>query len=174
MTAPLRHLIDVRQARVAVVGAGHVGLPLAVEIALAGFTTIAFDENPQKVRTINDGQSYVKDVPAASIAPLVRSGKLRASTDPDVLGTADVVAICVPTPLNKTRDPDNSFIVVATDLIVPRMGRQQLIVLESTTFPGFTREVLLPKLSASGLKLDRDFFLAFSPERVDPGNTQYV
>jgi UDP-N-acetyl-D-glucosamine dehydrogenase len=162
-----------RSATVVVVGAGYVGLPLAVEIAGAGFRTVAYDHSTDKVSAINAGRSYIEDVPTSVLQPLVTSGKLRASVDPDVLSSADCVVICVPTPLNKTKDPDNSFILDAAEMMVPRMHAQQLVVLESTTFPGFTREVLLPKLSSTGLKVDRDFFLAFSPERVDPGNQKF-
>ena len=162
-----------RSANVVVVGAGYVGLPLAVEIAKAGFSVIAYDRSGEKVSAINAGRSYIEDVPTAVVGPLVTGKKLGASTDPDVLGKADAVVICVPTPLNKTKDPDNSFILNAADMMVSRMHAQQLVVLESTTFPGFTREVLLPKLSQSGLKVDKDFFLAFSPERVDPGNKKF-
>jgi UDP-N-acetyl-D-glucosamine dehydrogenase len=155
----LLHRIEARQARVVVVGAGYVGLPLAVETATAGFDTTAFDTNPDKVRAIAQGTSTIRDI---------------SSADPDVLRAADVVVVCVPTPLNKTKDPDNSFIIEAVDLIAARMRPQQLVVLESTTFPGFTREVLLPKLSAAGGQLDQDFFVAFSPERVDPGNKVFL
>jgi UDP-N-acetyl-D-glucosamine dehydrogenase len=162
-----------RSANVVVVGAGYVGLPLAVEIAKAGFSVTAYDRSSEKVSSINAGRSYIDDVPTAVVGPLVADKKLAASTDPDVLGKADAVIICVPTPLNKTKDPDNSFILDAADMMVSRMHPQQLVVLESTTFPGFTREVLLPKLSASGLKVDKDFFIAFSPERVDPGNKKF-
>ena len=169
----LAERIKARGADVVVVGAGYVGLPLAVETAKAGFSTTAFDKSREKVERLNRGVSYVGDVPTAALAPLVESGKLRASADPDVLERADVVIICVPTPLNKTKDPDNSMIIDAVDMIAPRMRRQQLIVLESTTFPGFTREALLPRLLEAGKKPDQDFFLAFSPERVDPGNKTY-
>jgi UDP-N-acetyl-D-glucosamine dehydrogenase len=162
-----------REAHVVVVGAGYVGLPLAVEVAKAKFRTTAYDRSREKVETLLRGESYIKDVPSADLAPLVRERTLSASADPDVLSEADVVIICVPTPLNKTKDPDNSFIMDAADMIAPRMSRQQLIVLESTTFPGFTREVLLPRLVGEKRKLDEDFFLAFSPERVDPGNLKY-
>jgi UDP-N-acetyl-D-glucosamine dehydrogenase len=172
MTALIERL-RTRTARVVVVGAGYVGLPLAVETAKAGYSTIAYDRAGDKVSAINAGRSYIEDVPTAVLAPLVASGKLGAATDPDVLGTADAVIICVPTPLNKTKDPDNSFILSAAEMMAPRMHSQQLVVLESTTFPGFTREVLLPTLSESGLKIDEDFFLAFSPERVDPGNVKF-
>ncbi len=165
--------INDRTATVAVVGAGYVGLPLAVETAGAGYVTVAFDKVAGKVESINAGKSYIDDVPTSTLEPLVRSKKLSASTDPDVLERADAIIICVPTPLNKTKDPDNSYILDAADLMVPRMRSQQLIVLESTTFPGFTREVLIPRLASSRLVLDQDFFVAFSPERVDPGNPKY-
>ncbi len=165
--------INDRSATVVVVGAGYVGLPLAVEVAKAGFTTIAYDRSAAKVDGINAGKSHIEDVTTATVGALVDRKKLSAATDPDVLAKADAVVICVPTPLNKTKDPDNSFILDAADMILARMHPQQLIVLESTTFPGFTREVLLPKLSSTGLKVDKDFFIAFSPERVDPGNKTY-
>lgn len=157
-----------------VVGAGFVGLPLAVETATAGFQTIAYDRDPQKVQGISHGICQVGEIANAALGPLVQSGKLTATTDPDVLRDADVIAICVPTPLNKARTPDTSFIMDAAEVITSRMRPQQLVVLESTTFPGFTREVLLPKLSGSGRRLDADFFLAFSPERVDPGNATFA
>jgi UDP-N-acetyl-D-glucosamine dehydrogenase len=172
-SSSLLHRINDRTASVAVIGAGYVGLPLAVETAGAGYTTIAFDKVPAKVDSINAGKSYIDDVPTSILEPLVRAKKLSASTDPDVLEKADAIIICVPTPLNKTKDPDNSYILDAADLLLPRMRAQQLIVLESTTFPGFTREVLLPRLATSRLTLDQDFFVAFSPERVDPGNPKY-
>jgi UDP-N-acetyl-D-glucosamine dehydrogenase len=165
--------IETREAHVVVVGAGYVGLPLAVETSKAGFKTTAYDKSREKVDLLNRGTSYIKDVPTSVLEPLVKSGKLGGSADPDVLKDADVVIICVPTPLNKTKDPDNSFIMDAADMIAPRMTREMLIVLESTTFPGFTREALLPRLSEAGKKPDQDFFLAFSPERVDPGNKKY-
>lgn len=165
--------IQSREASVVVVGAGYVGLPLALEVAKSGFATIAFDKSTAKVDAINRGESYIGDVPSASLASLVNEGKLKASADPDVLTSADAIIICVPTPLNKTKDPDNSYILDAAELIASRMRSQQLIVLESTTFPGFTREVLLPKLSSTGFEVGKDFFVAFSPERVDPGNAKY-
>jgi UDP-N-acetyl-D-glucosamine dehydrogenase len=171
MTLPER--IAAREAKVVVVGAGYVGLPLAVEVAKAGFRITAYDKSLEKVRSLGRGVSYVTDVSSETLAPLVEAGRLDASTDPDVLSTADVVIICVPTPLNKTRDPDNSFIMDAAEMLAPRMKRPQLVVLESTTFPGFTREVLLPRFVQAGRQPDEDFFLAFSPERVDPGNPKF-
>src|SRR5215475_11243113 len=165
--------ISARDVKVAVIGVGYVGLPLAVEVANAGFRVLAYDKSAGKIARLSAGESYIKDVPSSRIAPLVASGKLTGSTDPDVLAQADVVVICVPTPLNKSKDPDNSFILAAVDDLVPRMHRDMLVVLESTTFPGFTREVLVPRFAAAGFEAGKDVFLAFSPERVDPGNEKY-
>jgi UDP-N-acetyl-D-glucosamine dehydrogenase len=162
-----------RDARVVVIGIGYVGLPLAVEMAGAGFTVVGYDRDAHKVALLNGGTSYIKDVPTQVVAPLVASGKLAASADADVLGTADVVVICVPTPLNKSKDPDNSFILAAAEDLLPRLHKDMLVVLESTTFPGFTREILAPRLAATGLEIGRDIFVAFSPERVDPGNATF-
>ncbi len=161
------------EAKVAVVGIGYVGLPLCTEMARAGFHTTGYDKHEAKVKSVLAGKSYIGDIPDELLAPLVRSGKLTASTDPKVLGEADVVIICVPTPLNKTKEPDNSFIIMAAEDLIPQLHKDMLIILESTTFPGFTREVLLPKLAESGLKVGEDFFLCFSPERVDPGNEKW-
>ena len=172
-TGSLLQRIKSKQASVVVVGAGYVGLPLAVEVAKSGLSTTAFDKSQSKVDAINRGESYIGDVSSAAVAPLVKDGLLKASSDPAVLSQADAIIICVPTPLNKTKDPDNSFIFDAADLIANSMRAQQLIVLESTTFPGFTRELLVPKLSSKGLTAGKDFFVAFSPERVDPGNAKY-
>ncbi|MSP60533.1 MAG: nucleotide sugar dehydrogenase [Myxococcales bacterium] len=165
--------IKKHEAQVAVIGIGYVGLPLATEMARAGFRTVGYDKSEEKVRMVNAGRSYIKDIHDQDLQPLLAEGRLRASTDPGVLATADVVVICVPTPLNKTKEPDNSFIVAAADDLFRGLHKDMLIILESTTFPGFTREVLLPKLQESGLKAGQDFFLCFSPERVDPGNARY-
>jgi UDP-N-acetyl-D-glucosamine dehydrogenase len=161
------------EVQVAVIGIGYVGLPLAVEVARAGFKAVGFDKSAEKVKSVNAGKSYIGDISDEVLAPLVKSGKLGATTDPKVFDQADVVIICVPTPLNKTKDPDNSFIVDAAQTLLPHLHKGQLVILESTTFPGFTREVLLPKLSESGLKVGEDFYLCFSPERVDPGNPKF-
>ncbi|MCS6913982.1 MAG: nucleotide sugar dehydrogenase [Myxococcales bacterium] len=161
------------EARVTVIGIGYVGLPLVVEMARAGFHVTGYDKNEDKVRSVQAGRSYISDVSDADLQPLVQKGLITTTTDPDCLAKADVVIICVPTPLNKSKDPDNSYIVAAADDLVPRMHRDMLVVLESTTFPGFTREVLLPKLRESGLKPGEDFYLCFSPERVDPGNKRF-
>ena len=172
MGSRLKEKIASRDARVVVVGIGYVGLPLAVEVAGAGFPVVGYDKSASKVERVNAGESYIKDVPTSALAPLVSSGKLSASTDPKVFSDADVVVICVPTPLNKTKDPDNSFIVAALDELAPRMHPDMLVVLESTTFPGFTREIMVPRL-APGYTIGENLFMAFSPERVDPGNPKF-
>src|SRR6516164_5868447 len=162
-----------RQARVGVVGLGYVGLPLAVEFAKAGFAVTGIDVSQAKTERVNLGDSYVGDVPSNALAPLVESGKLRATTDFAVIAELDTVNICVPTPLRKTKDPDMSYIVSACDKIAAHLHPGMLVILESTTYPGTTDELLLPMLSHEGLKVGSDFFLCFSPERVDPGNPQY-
>jgi UDP-N-acetyl-D-glucosamine dehydrogenase len=169
----LQDRIRNKEARVAVIGIGYVGLPLAVEVAGVGYNVVGYDKSASKVEQVNAATSYIKDVPTEILAPLVQAGKLSASLDPEVLAKADVVVICVPTPLNKTKDPDNSFIIAALDDLCPRLKRDSLIVLESTTFPGFTREVMIPRLEAAGLTVGKDVFVAFSPERVDPGNPKF-
>jgi UDP-N-acetyl-D-glucosamine dehydrogenase len=171
--ATLLEKIKKHDARVAVIGIGYVGLPLCTEMARAGFHTTGYDKSEAKVKSVVAGRSYIKDIPDEVLAPLVQKGLLTASTDPKVLGQADVVIICVPTPLNKTKEPDNGFIMAAAEDLKGQLRKDQLVVLESTTFPGFTREILLPKLSESGLKVGEDFFLCFSPERVDPGNEKW-
>jgi UDP-N-acetyl-D-glucosamine dehydrogenase len=160
-------------ARTAVIGMGYVGLPLAVEIAKAGHPVVGLDVAAEKVDLINAGTSYIPDVPAAELAPLVAKGLLTASMDFDELATVDAAVICVPSPLNKMKEPDISYIVAATDAIAARLHPGMLVVLESTTYPGTTEEEVLPRLAASGLEVGRDFFVAFSPERVDPGNPVY-
>jgi UDP-N-acetyl-D-glucosamine dehydrogenase len=170
----LEQRIVSREARPAVVGLGYVGLPLLVELAQAGFRGIGVDIDAERIRTLHEGRSYVQDVPDAAVAAAVRSGQMKVGTDFDLLRDADTIDICVPTPLRKTRDPDVSYIVAATDGVVPRFGPGKLVILESTTYPGTTEELLLPRLAATGLKVGEDFFLAFSPERVDPGNQRYT
>jgi UDP-N-acetyl-D-glucosamine dehydrogenase len=162
-----------RQARCGVIGLGYVGLPLAVEFARAGFVTTGIDLDPAKVRAINEGRSYIDDVAGADVAELQSHGRLKAVGDFDALRDLDTVNICVPTPLRKTRDPDLSFIVAAAEDIALRLHPGMLVILESTTYPGTTDELLLPILERGGLKAGRDFFLAFSPERIDPGNPTF-
>jgi UDP-N-acetyl-D-glucosamine dehydrogenase len=165
--------IESRSATVGVIGLGYVGLPLAVEFAKAGFTTIGFDVDAGRVARVNASQSYVGDVGASELEPLIGSGKLRAAAPGDEIGKCDAISICVPTPLRKSKDPDISYIVSATREVSQRIRPGQLIVLESTTYPGTTTEVLQPELERRGMKAGTDFFLAFSPERVDPGNPVY-
>ncbi len=162
-----------RRAHVAVIGLGYVGLPLAVEFAQAGFSVTGVDVDEKKVKDVNGGVSHIADVDSADLKPLVESGHLRATADFGVLEAADAVSICVPTPLRKTKDPDISYIVQAIKEVRRYLHPGMLVVLESTTYPGTTTEVLLPELEATGMKAGRDFFLAFSPERVDPGNRQF-
>jgi UDP-N-acetyl-D-glucosamine dehydrogenase len=156
-----------------VVGLGYVGLPLVMEFARAGYKVIGFDVSQKVVDLLNDGRSHIKDVPASAVAEVVRSGKFVATTDLTRLREPDAISICVPTPLSKTKDPDVSYVLAATDAVKQALRRGQLVILESTTYPGTTRELMLPALEATGLKVGEDFFLAFSPERVDPGNTKW-
>ncbi|HNX20217.1 MAG TPA: nucleotide sugar dehydrogenase [Acidobacteriota bacterium] len=162
-----------RSAQVGVVGLGYVGLPLAEVFARRGCRVLGFDVDVSKAAAVNAGRSYIGDVTDAQLAAQVEAGRLEATADFDRLGEADAVLICVPTPLRKTLDPDISFVVGATDAVARRLRRGQLIVLESTTYPGTTAEVVQPRLEAGGLKVGRDFFLAFSPERVDPSNPRF-
>jgi UDP-N-acetyl-D-glucosamine dehydrogenase len=156
-----------------IVGLGYVGLPLAVELARAGFKVLGYDVLPRVVDGLNGGKSHIKDVSNAEVAELRAGGNFEATTDGLRLAEADAISICVPTPLSKYKDPDVSFIVAATDAIRATLRRGQVIILESTTYPGTTREIMLPSLEGTGLKVGEDFFLAFSPERVDPGNPKY-
>ncbi len=162
-----------RDARVGVVGLGYVGLPLAVELARAGYQVTGIDVDAEKVRQLMAGESYIPDVPSPALARLVREGHLEATTDYSVLGAMDTVDICVPTPLRKTKDPDLSYILSAVDGIRQHLHPGMLIILESTTYPGTTEELILPRLAGTGLEVGKDFFLCFSPERVDPGNARY-
>jgi UDP-N-acetyl-D-glucosamine dehydrogenase len=171
--AALLDAIRNRRARAGVVGLGYVGLPLAVEMARAGFVTTGIDLDANKVNAVNAGRSYIDDVPTADVAALHAQGRLKASTNFDVVAELDTINICVPTPLGKAKDPDLSFVVAAAEEVAKRLHPGMLIVLESTTYPGTTDELVLPILERTGLKVGRDFFLAFSPERVDPGNKQF-
>ena len=156
-----------------VIGLGYVGLPLVVEFARAGFDVTGFDVDASKTEQINAGRSYIPDVAEADLASCVRAGKVRATTDMSLLGEMDAIDICVPTPLRKTKDPDLSYVVHAVEAVAATLKRGQLVILESTTYPGTTDEVVQPMLVAKEFKADVDFFLAFSPERVDPGNPQF-
>jgi UDP-N-acetyl-D-glucosamine dehydrogenase len=169
----LRAAIAARRAPLCVVGLGYVGLPLAVELARAGFSVTGLDVDRGKVEAVRAGRSYIPDVPGGEVAALRAAGRLDASTDPAVLGNARATIICVPTPLRKTKDPDLSFVTEAARAVRQHLKAGQLVVLESTTYPGTTQEMVFPELRASGLEVGREFFLAFSPERVDPGNQRY-
>ena len=163
-----------RNARVGVIGLGYVGLPLAVEFAREGFQVTGIDLDPKRVEGVNRARSYIGDVSSEDLQKVRRGHRLRATSSFDVLGVQDAIIICVPTPLRKTREPDMSYILSATKEIAKRVRRGQLIILESTTYPGTTDEVILPALEARGLRAGRDFCLAFSPERIDPGNPTHT
>jgi UDP-N-acetyl-D-glucosamine dehydrogenase len=166
--------VENRSARCAIIGMGYVGLPLAVEIGRAGYHALGYDVSERVIALLNAGQSHIPDIPAARVAELVKGGKLEATTDARRLGECDVISICVPTPLGKTRDPDVSYVVAATEAVAAILRPGQVIILESTTYPGTTRELMLPMLEADGLRVGEDFFLCFSPERVDPGNERWL
>jgi UDP-N-acetyl-D-glucosamine dehydrogenase len=166
--------IQDRTARVGIVGLGYVGLPLAVEFAKAGFEVVGFDISERVVDLLNRGESHIQDVPADAVSSIVSAGKFRATTDPSELNAIDAVSIAVPTPLSKTRDPDMSFVLAVRDTLVEHAHPGLLVVLESTTYPGTTRELLLPALEEKGFAIGEDVFLAFSPERVDPGNPVWM
>ena len=169
----LKKLITDKAATIGVVGLGYVGLPLIVEFALKEFPTVGFEVDDKKVASLNEGHSHIVDVPSEDVQKALATGKFKATTDFSELGKCDVIIICVPTPLRKTKDPDMSYILAAGEQIQNYMRRGQLIILESTTYPGTTDEVLQPMFEEKGFKLDEDFLLAFSPERVDPGNPQF-
>ena len=157
-----------------IIGMGYVGLPLAVVFAESGVRVTGFDVSDEKMSMLNDGVSYIEDIPSSRLAPLVEAGLMSGTTDFDLIKEVEAISICVPTPLGKTRDPDISYIVAATSEIASRLQKGQTVILESTTYPGTTREVILPQLEKSGLGVGEDFYLAFSPERVDPGREDYT
>ncbi len=173
MQQELEDKIRNRKAKVGIVGLGYVGLPLAVEYAKAGFDVTGIDLSESKVAKVNAGESYIGDISNSVFRPLVESGKIRATSDFGAIAKLDTVNICVPTPLRKTKDPDMSYIVSACQQIAKYFHKGMLIILESTTYPGTTDEVVLPMLQAEDMKVGRDFFLCFSPERVDPGNPKF-
>jgi UDP-N-acetyl-D-glucosamine dehydrogenase len=173
LAASLLEKIQSRRARTGVVGLGYVGLPLAVELGKAGYHATGIDLDERKIQAITAGRSYIPDVPTADVKALRDAGKLDATTDFSIVQELDTINICVPTPLRKTKDPDMSYIVSAVEAIAKHLHTGMLIVLESTTYPGTTDEVVQPLLEATGLKAGVDFFIAFSPERVDPGNPTF-
>jgi UDP-N-acetyl-D-glucosamine dehydrogenase len=165
--------LNTREAVVSIVGLGYVGLPLAVEFAEAGFAVIGLDIAAEKVDSLNRGESYILDIPSERLKPLVTSGKFRATTDYADLRDADTVSICVPTPLTKTKDPDMSYVVDSVEAIAEVCHEGMLVVLESTTYPGTTEELIAPKLAHNGFTVGENVFVAFSPERIDPSNPKY-
>ncbi len=169
----LHRRIEDRTAVIGVIGLGYVGLPLAMEFGKAGYHVIGYDVSERVVTSLMAGKSHIQDVPSADLAALVRSGLFIATTDESRLGETDAVSIAVPTPLSKTRDPDMSYVISAAETVTRQAHAGMLVVLESTTYPGTTREVLLPSLASRGLAVGEDVFVAFSPERVDPGNPVY-
>jgi UDP-N-acetyl-D-glucosamine dehydrogenase len=173
LAARLEERLRGGEARLGTLGLGYVGLPLSVEFATGGLRVTGFDLSPEKVAAVNRGESYIKDVDSSRVRSLVQEGRLRASSDFALLAECDAVIICVPTPLSKTKDPDLSMVVDAAKAIAERLRPGQLVVLESTTYPGTTEELILPILASKGLAVGEGFFLAFSPERVDPGNARY-
>ncbi|MCP4290467.1 MAG: nucleotide sugar dehydrogenase [bacterium] len=172
MEYAIQRLAD-RKAHLGVIGLGYVGLPLAVSYAQAGFHVVGFDLSVEKVEMLNRGESYIIDVDADELKEVVEKGLLEATTDMSRIAEVDSVNICVPTPLGKTKDPDITYIQSAVNAIAPCLHKGMLVILESTTYPGTTEEVILPLLAADGAEVGKDFFLAFSPERVDPGNPTY-
>jgi UDP-N-acetyl-D-glucosamine dehydrogenase len=171
--SPLHAKIERASARVVVIGVGYVGLPLALEFARKGFHTTGLDSDPERVELLRAGRSYIPDVLDRELTPLIEEGRLHASADPAVIAEADVVVVCVPTPLNKTRDPDMSPVLAAVEQIERYQHEHMLVVLESTSYPGTTSEILVPRLTRRGQELGKDLFVAFSPERIDPGNLEF-
>jgi UDP-N-acetyl-D-glucosamine dehydrogenase len=169
----LLHRLHTREAKVGIVGLGYVGLPLAVEFAEAGFSVIGLDVNPDKVASLNRGESYISDVPTEQVRRLVEAERFVATTSYDDLRQADTVSICVPTPLRKTKDPDMSYVIQSVDAVAGICHEGMLVVLESTTYPGTTEEIVLPRLMNNGFRVGENVFVAFSPERIDPGNPHY-
>jgi len=173
IAADLIRKAERREALFGIIGLGYVGLPLAVELARAGYKVLGYDVNQRVVEGLNAGKSHIKDVKDADLREILEAGRFEATTDGTRLAEPDAISICVPTPLSKYKDPDVSFIVAATEAVKATLRRGQAIILESTTYPGTTREIMLPALESTGLTVGDDFFLAFSPERVDPGNAKY-
>ena len=170
----LREKLQSKEARLGVIGLGYVGLPLSMEFVRAGFRVVGIDNDVEKVRKLGEGESYIQDVPSERVREALDAGLFEATTDYAVLETLDAVDICVPTPLRKTKDPDISYVRSAVAEIVKYLHKQMLVILDSTTYPGTTDEVILSRLEATGLQVGEDFYLAFSPERVDPGNEEWT
>ncbi len=172
--AKLEDKIRNKKALVGVIGMGYVGLPLIRTFGNAGFPTLGFDVDVEKIRKLNAGRSYIKHIPASTVKNLLKAGRFRGTSNPRDLKKPDALIICVPTPLSSTRDPDMSYVEATAETIAANLRRGQLVILESTTYPGTTRELLRPILERRGLKVERDFFLAYSPEREDPGRENFT
>ena len=173
MSLKLKNKINKKEARIAVIGLGYVGLPLALAFAQKGFNVLGIDTDAQRVERIGNLKSYITDVPSSLIAKVIRKQVFNVSTDFNLLAQVDVVIICVPTPLKRKYTPDISYIVSAVRSVTKHLHKDMLVILESTTYPGTTEELLKPELEKSGLKAGKDFYLAFSPERIDPGNKHF-
>lgn len=169
----LKEKLKNRTARIGVIGLGYTGLPLAIEFAAGGFATVGFEVDGYRVKSINSGESYLKDIESETIKKLLSAGTLSATDDFSLISDIDVIQICVPTPLTEAREPDMTFVIEASRAIAPGLKKEQLVVLQSTTYPGTTEEIVLPILEGTGLKAGEDFYLGYSPERVDPGNKKY-
>ncbi|MFQ5953421.1 MAG: nucleotide sugar dehydrogenase, partial [Candidatus Omnitrophota bacterium] len=169
----LKRKIKKRKATVTVVGLGYVGLPIALELSKKGFQVNGLDTNARRIRNLKKGVSYIEDIPSAEVRTMLGKKKFNVTSSEAVLNRSDVIIICVPTPLRKTKNPNISYIIRASRALSKKMRSGQLIIVESTTYPGTTREVILPILEKSGKRIDKDFYLAFSPERIDPGNQKY-
>ncbi|MFH1664819.1 MAG: nucleotide sugar dehydrogenase [Candidatus Omnitrophota bacterium] len=169
----LKSKISRSKAVITVIGLGYVGLPMALEFCKKGFKVNGLDTNIRRIKNLNKGNSYIDDISSEEMRKILKKGDFRATADPAVLSSSDVVIVCVPTPLRKIKEPDISYIIAASRTLRKHMRSGQLIIVESTTYPGTTRDVILPELEKSGLKLDKDFYLGFSPERIDPGNPKY-
>ena len=171
--AKIEEKIQNKSAQIGIIGLGYVGMPLAIAFAEAGFKVLGFDTQQAKVDAVNKGKSHIADIADERLAPLLAAGGMEATENMARLSEADAICICVPTPLTNTKEPDLSFVKHVSEDLSQRLRPGQLIILESTTYPGTTREVILPILRRSGLEVDTDFYLAFSPERIDPGNKKY-
>jgi UDP-N-acetyl-D-glucosamine dehydrogenase len=169
----LHDRIDSKSARVAIIGQGYVGLPLALELARSGFKVAGIDTDHDRVASLNQGKSHIPDAPSELLTEMIQASRFLAKSGMETLSEQDVIVICVPTPLRKSKDPDISYVVAAADEVARHLHRGQLIILESTTYPGTTEELLLPMFQKTGLKVGEDFYLAFSPERIDPGNANF-
>ena len=169
----LKRKIESYQAKIGIVGLGYVGLPLATKIAEAGFQVTGYDINKEKVDLVNSGNSYIPDLSSQKLMNLTKLNKIVASTNARFFSNVDIICICVPTPLDKTKTPDITHIISVSQTIAHYLQKEQIVILESTTYPGTTSVIILPILEKTGLKVGRDFFLAFSPERMDPGNKTY-